>query len=63
MKATREKQQMTYKGTPISLSADLFRGLYRSEGSGTIYLKWLKGKSYNHKYSTQQDFPSDLMEI
>ena len=37
--------------------------LGKPEGSGTIYLKWLKGKSYNHKYSTQQDFPSDLMEI
>ena len=35
LEAAREKQQITYKRTPIRLSADFFR----PEGSGTIYLK------------------------
>ena len=36
--------------------------LYKSEGNGTIYLKWWKGRNYNQEYSTQQDSHSDLME-
>ena len=34
LKAAREKQNVTYKGTPIRLSA------YRPEGRGKIYLKF-----------------------
>ena len=26
-----------------------------------VYLKWRKGRTYNYKYSTQQDSCSDLM--
>ena len=52
LKATREKQYITYKGTPIKLSADFFQGkLCRQEGIGMIYLKWWKGKAYNQQYS------------
>ena len=36
--------------------------LYKPEGSGTIYLKWWKGRAYNKDYSIQQASRSDLME-
>ena len=36
VKAAREKQQVTYKGNPICLTADLCR----PEGNGRIYLKY-----------------------
>uniref|UniRef100_A0A8D1QFM6 L1 transposable element RRM domain-containing protein n=1 Tax=Sus scrofa TaxID=9823 RepID=A0A8D1QFM6_PIG len=39
LKVAREKKQVTYKGTPIRLSADFFQQkLCRPEGSGMIYL-------------------------
>ena len=38
LKAAREKKQVTYKGTPIRLSADFFQQkLCRPEGSSMIY--------------------------
>jgi len=39
LKATREQQQVTYKGTPRRLSADFFSRNCRPEESGMIYLK------------------------
>ena len=39
LKATREKQQITYKGTSIRLSADFQQKRYKPEGNGMIYLK------------------------
>ena len=33
LKAAREKQQVTYKGNPICLTADLSAKLYRPEGN------------------------------
>ena len=39
LKPTREKRQITYKGTPIRLTAISQQKLYKPEGSGTIYLK------------------------
>ena len=62
LKATREKWQMSYKGTPIRLSADFQQKLYKPEKNGMIYLKWWKGRNYNQEYSTQQNSRSDLME-
>ena len=38
LKAARENQQVTYKGTPLRLSADLQK-FCRPEASGMIYLK------------------------
>ena len=35
LKATREKQQVTYKGNPICLTADL-----SAQGNGKIHLKY-----------------------
>ena len=40
LKAAREKQQVTYKGTPICLTADLSEKLCRPEGNGKIQLKY-----------------------
>ena len=40
LKAAREKQQVTYKGNPICLTADLSAKLCRPEGNGRIYLKY-----------------------
>ena len=39
LKASREKQQIIYKGILIRLSADFQQKLYQPEGSGRIYLK------------------------
>ena len=39
LKASRKKQQITYKGIPIWLSADFCQKLCRPEGSGRIYFK------------------------
>ena len=59
LKATREKQQITYKGTPIMLSADFSTETLQAR---RVYLKWWKGRNYNQEHSTQQDSHSDLME-
>ena len=40
LKAAREKQQVTYKGNPIHLTADLSAETCRPEGNGRIYLKY-----------------------
>ena len=40
LKSAREKHQVTYKGNPIHLTADLLAELYRPEGNGRIYLKY-----------------------
>ena len=44
LKAEREKQQVTYKGNPIRLTADLSAETCRPEGNGRVYLKYWKGK-------------------
>ena len=39
LKAAREKQQITYKGMPITLTADLSAETLQARGSGRTYLK------------------------
>ena len=39
LKAAREKQQITHKGIPIRLTADLSAETLKPEGSGRTYLK------------------------
>ena len=39
-KAAREKQQVTYKGNPIHLTAIFQQKLCRPEGNGRIYFKY-----------------------
>ena len=62
LKAAREKQQVTYKGNPIRLTAIFQQKLCRPEGNGRIYLKYWKGKIYNQEYCTRQGSHSKLME-
>ena len=62
IKAAMEKQQVTYKGNPICLTTDLSAETLQPEGNGRIYLKYLKGKTYNQDYCTQQGSHSKLME-
>ena len=40
IKSSKGKQQVTYKGNPIGLTADLQQKLCRSEGNGRIHLKY-----------------------
>ena len=58
MKAAREKQRITYKGTLIRLLADFSAETLQAEGSAMI--KWWKEKTSNQEYSTQQGSHSDL---
>ena len=62
LKSVREKQQVTYKGNPIRLTADLSAETCRPEGNGRVYLKYWKGKIYNQNYCTQQVSHSKLMQ-
>ena len=61
LKAIKEKRQRT-KELPSGYQLISQHKLYKPEGNGMLYLKWWKGRTYNQKYSTQQDSPSDLME-
>ena len=54
MKATREKQQITYKGIPIRLTADFSAETLQARREWHDILNVMKGKTYNQEYSTQQ---------
>ena len=45
LKAAREKQQVTYKGNPIHLTADLSAETLQARGNGRIYLSTEREKS------------------
>ena len=55
LKAEKEKQQIANKGTLI-----FQQKLSKPEMHGMIYLRWLKGKTYNQEYPTQQGSHSDF---
>ena len=59
LKAAREKQQVTYKGNPICLRADLSAETLQAEGNGRVYLKYWKGKIYNQDYPARISFKID----
>ena len=40
LKASRQKQQVTYKGNPICLTADLSAETLQDRANGRIYLKY-----------------------
>ena len=62
LKAAREKKQMTYKGTPISLLANFSAETLQARSEGHDILNVMKGKTSNQDYSTQQGPHSDLKE-
>ena len=60
LKAAREKRQITYKGTPIRLTADFSAETLQARREWHDILKVMKGK--NQDYSTRQGAHLDLME-
>ena len=62
LKAAREKQQITYKGIPIKLRADLSAETLQAIKEWQDIFKVRKGKTYNQHYSSQKRSHSDLME-
>ena len=58
LKAAREKKQITYKRTPIRLSAETLQA--RREWHDILNV--MKGKTSNQDYFTQQGSHSDLKE-
>ena len=59
LKAAGEKQQITHKGVPIRITADL--SIEKLKYS-RIYLKGRKRKTYNPDYCTQQESHSNMKE-
>ena len=62
LKAAREKWQITYKGTPISWTADFSAETLQARREWHDILKVMKGKNLHQDYSTQQGSHSDSME-
>ena len=62
LKAAREKQQITYRGNPIFLTADLSAETLQARRDWQDIFKVLKGKNYNQDYCTWQGSRSKLME-
>ena len=56
LKAAREKQNVTYKGTPIRLSAIYLQKHCRPGGNAKRYLKCSKEKICNLEYTIQQEY-------
>ena len=60
MKAAREKKQITYKGIPIRLTADLLAETLQVRREWQDIVKVMEGKkNYNQDYCTQQGYHSD----
>ena len=62
LKATREKQQITYKGITISISADFSAETLQARREWNDIFKVMKGRLYNQEYPTQQGSHLDLIE-
>ena len=62
LKAAREKQQVTYKGNPIHLTADLSAETLQARREWQDIFKVLKGKIYHQDYCNKQGSHSKLME-
>ena len=62
LKAAREKQQITYKGLPIRLTADLSAETLKARREWQDIFIVMKGKTYNQDYSTQQGSHSHSTE-
>ena len=62
LKATREKQQITHKGIPIRITADLSIETLQARRNGKTCLKWWKKITYSTDYCTQQGSHSNMKE-
>ena len=57
-----KSNKKTYKGNPIRFQLTFQQKHCRPEGSGRIYLKRCKRKTFNQEYSNQQYSHSDSAE-
>ena len=62
LKSAREKQQLTYKGNPLCLIADLSAETLQARREWQDIFKALKGKTYHQDFCTWQGFHSKLLE-
>ena len=62
LKVAREKQQITHKGIPIRIIADLSIETLQARKEWQNTLKVIKEKTYNQDYSTQHGSHSDMKE-
>jgi hypothetical protein len=62
LKDVREKNQITYKGKPIKITADISPETLKQEGYGVRYFKHLKKTILALGYSTQKNYYSKLTE-
>ena len=62
LKTTREKQQITHKGIPIKITADLSIDIAQARREWQNILKVMKEKNYNQNYSAQQGSHLDTEE-
>ena len=62
LKAAREKQQVTYKGNPICLKADLSAETLQARREWQDIFKVLKRKNLQPRFCTWQGSYSNLME-
>ena len=62
LKAAREKQQITRKGIPIRIIADLSIETLQAMREWQDIIKVMKEKTYNPDYYTQQGYYSDMKE-
>ena len=53
IRAAREKDQVTHRGKPVRLTADLWQKLYKSEESGGQYSTFLKKRTFNPEFHIQ----------
>ena len=62
LKAAREKQQITYQGIPIRITADLSIETLQARREWQDILKVMKENNYNPEYCTQQGSHSNMKE-
>ena len=62
LKATREKQLVTYKRTPIRLQVDFSAETLQARNKWDDIFKVLKEKTANQEYYMQQSCPSELKD-
>ena len=62
LNAAREKQQITHKGIPIRITADLSIKTLQARREWQDILKVMKEKNYNPDYCTQQGSHSNMKE-
>ena len=62
LKAARKKQQITHKGIPIRITADLSIETLQARRKWPDTLKWWKRKIWNPDYYTQQGSHTNMEE-